>query len=835
MIDFLIRKLLKKKARDTAKPAVGTPDEDFIPYVCHYDPNTIITKNGELVQIVRITGFSNTKVISELVSLREAVREAVVDHVQDNKVAFWFNTIRRKKNIAPKGQFNDFFSQQFNDAWVKENKWDDQYVNELYITIIVEGLDTSIENLQGFLRSFSYLATKSLHRNFLKTAHEKLSSIVNNIVLDTEEYGAKLLGIADWEGILYSEPMRFFGKIVNLYEERYPLAANDISIDLSSHKIAFGNRELEVLGYKNKNFAAMLSLKEYFEVSTNSLDHILQLPCEFIITQSFDFTYNKKDLEPYEYQNYILQISGDEEFSQLTGSADFIESKKGLPTDYGKLQTTIMMISHSREALETDIKSVYEQLNSLGFVVVREDVFSEHCFWSQLPANFRYLRRQKLINTRRIAGFAALHNFPTGPIGGNHWGPAITTLKTVLNTPYFFNFHNQDLGHTAILGSPDVSETQLLNFLVTQAQRFGGKLFYFDYNNSAKCLIKALAGDYYDFAVDDATSTEYLHLNPLSLADTQENREFLTNFIESLVAFAKSPIPENEIEFTPQIIERIFAAKTLNFSIAVEAFNTAETKNIYDTLKIWNSPKLKHVFGSETEINWSQKITAFDLSTIRAQKPILIPLVKYLLHQIETTLDGTPAMLVLNDAWELFDNPILGPNITAFLERMKQKNCAVIFASKNIEQVGASTISVELAQSIATRIFMPTREPHQCLKNIFGLNDEEMKIVTMMADEEYDFFFKRAEDAVIASLDLSKLIEFAKIFDADEVTLTAMNEVIATHAEEKNLAPKDWLPQLFEVLREIEKEVVAARRQQQREEEAEQRRLLKAKLGAEDY
>ncbi len=835
MIDALLKKFLTKKNRiESTKATVKTPDEDFIPYVCHYDPTTILTKNGELLQIIRITGFSNTSVISELVSLREAVREAVVDHVQDNKVAFWFNTIRRKKNISPKGKFNEFFSQKFDEAWTKDNKWDDQYVNELYVTIIVEGLDTSIENLQGFMRSFSYMATKSLHRDFLEKARKKLSTIVDGIIADTTGYGAKLLGIAEWDGTLYSEPMRFFGKIVNLYEERYPLAANDISLDLSDHKIAFGDRELEVLGEKNKNFAAMLSLKEYFEVSTNSLDRILQLPCEFIVTQSFDFTFNKKDIEPYEYQNYILQVSGDEDFRQLSGIADFMESGQTSPTDYGKLQTTIMIIGHTREALEKDIYSAFEQFNALGFVVVREDVFSEHCFWSQLPGNFRYLRRQKLINTTRVAGFAALHNFPTGLIGGNKWGPAITALKTVLNTPYFFNFHDDDLGHTVIFGSKDFNETPLLNFLVAQTRRIESKLFYFDFKNSAKCLIKALSGSYYDMAVNDAANPEFLHLNPLSLPRNSANQNFLVSFFENLVAYARDVVSDEEIKFIPEIVDRILTSNANNFALASESFNTAETKNIYETLTIWNGENLGHIFGAETEINWSDKIIAFDLSEVLEEKPILIPIVNYLLHQIETKLDGSPAILVLNEAWELLDNPILGPVVGELLSRLSQKNCVAILTSKNATQVNDSGFSPEIKKNIATQIFMPDANPHACLKNIFALTDDEMKILKMMTDEDHSFFFKRAEDAVVASLDLSKLVEFKKIFNADEITLTALEEVLAAHADEENLTPEIWLPQFLEVLVELEKEVVAARKKQIREEAAERRRLIKEKMGAVD-
>ena len=40
-----------------------------------------------------------------------------------------------------------------------------------------------------------------------------------------------------------------------------------------------------------------------------------------------------------------------------------------------------MVISHTKEELDKDIKLLFEQFASLGFVLVREDIFSEHCFW----------------------------------------------------------------------------------------------------------------------------------------------------------------------------------------------------------------------------------------------------------------------------------------------------------------------------------------------------------------------------------------------------------------------------------------------------------------------
>ncbi len=809
----ILQNLVKKTADNAKKLIAKKPDEDFIPYVCHYDPRTIITKNGELLQTIRITGFGTDSVATDLISLRDTLRDSVVAHVKDTEFAFWFHTIRRKKNVIPKGEFKDFFAQKINESWDKENDWSDKYVNELYITIITEGLDTSIGNFNAFLRSFSYFTTKSLHQKHLEAAHKKLSKVVTSILVDIEEYGAKLLGIADWEGVLYSEPMRFFGKIINLYEERYPLWMNDIAADLASHKFAFGDRELEVMGYNNKNFAAMLSLKEYQETPVDALDRILQLPFEFIITQSFDFNFSKKDLAPYEYQNYLLQVSGDEECRHLSGIANFTESDTGSQTNYGKLQTTIMLISKSKAELEKDVKVAMDKFSSLGLAVIREDVFSEHCFWAQLPGNFRYLRRQKIINTYRIGGFAALHNFPSGLMSGNHWGSAVTVLKTVLDTPYFFNFHEKDLGHTLIFGPKHTSKTILTNFLVAQSRKFNNKLFYFDLNSSAKGFIKALSGQYYSSSAD-VKSSEFLQLNPLSLVKNENNKAFLSGWFQSLVIFSKDVVPQVELDLIPQTVDKIFAANVTNFAAAVEVFNAPETRNIYEKLKIWSSGKLSHIFGAEAEINWSDPIVAFDFTALINQKPALIPLVLYLLHKIEESLDGSPAIIVLKEAWNLIDNVIYLPQINGFLERVRQKNCVVIFTCSDAEALAASDTIFEIKRSIAGEIYTANGNPDESYKTILELSDEELEIVKMMEDNERHFIFKHRGDAVIASLNLKNFPEITKILSADEATLTAVEEVLAANRNEAGALaePQVWVPQLLEILQEIEKDIQAERK-----------------------
>jgi type IV secretion system protein VirB4 len=796
IIELLIKFFAKEKKKVTAKKI----NSDFIPYVCNYSPDTILTKNGELLQTIRITGFgSASSISSQIISLREAIREAILDNAKDEKFAFWFHTIRRKKKVSLEGEFNDFFSNSLNQFWIEENNLQNQYVNEFYITIIIEGLDTSISNFDSFVRSFSYIATNSLHKNYLENAHKKLQAVSNKILQDVKKYGAKLLGIREWDGILYSEHLRFFGKIVNLYEERYPLVANDISLELATHKIAVGSNELEVVGYNNKNFAAMLSIKEYHEITDDSLDTILQLPFEFIISQSFDFTHSKKEMESYEYQDYLLKVSGDEDFRSGSGIKDFIESGKNPKTDYGKLQTTLMLISDNKETLEKEVVLATEKIHHLGFIIVREDVFLAHCFFSQLPGNFKLLKRQKPINTRLIAGFAALNNFIAGEIAGNHWGPAATTLTTILDTQYFFNFHNKDLGHTLVVGPELSGKTTLVNFLLTQSRRFNNKIFYFTSDKSSKCFAESLSGRHFTIT-DDTKNSEYLEMNPFLLETTEQNLTFLVSFIKELTMFIKGDVPQSEINSIYGNISKALESRSSSVCDISNYFEDAE--NIKAKLNVWSGGKLSNIFSARDH-DLSDEINIFNLEEIIEQKPIIIPVVSYLMHKIKLKLDGKPSIIIFDAIEEILDNFVFEETMKGFMQEMREKNCIILFVAKDPNLLAKTNIINDIKRGIACEIFLPFSEIDETAKSTFDLSDDEVEIIKILSNDERNIFIKHDENSIISRFDLSNLKEILSILSSDEKTIAIMGEVISHDSNEGiKPSPSIWIPEMIDVLEE---------------------------------
>src|SRR5262249_45367096 len=103
-------------------------------------------------------------------------------------------------------------------------------------------------------------------------------------------YEARLLSTYKTESGALSEPLEFLSSIYN--GEMRPVMLPSEDTDLGHHlpykRISFGLDALETAGAGGRNFAAMLSIKEYpAETRPGLIDNVLRLPCELVLTETF--------------------------------------------------------------------------------------------------------------------------------------------------------------------------------------------------------------------------------------------------------------------------------------------------------------------------------------------------------------------------------------------------------------------------------------------------------------------------------------------------------------------------------------------------------------------
>lgn len=780
------------------------PVAEFVPYACHYSSDTILTKNGELMQIIKITGFSYETVGKETLSLRALIRDAIAKHVTTDKIALNFQTVRRRSNLDPGGQYPENFAAFLNRAWCIRNDWEHQFVNEVYVTLIYQGEATNIASLPLFLESFRYKKRRQNSDKYLNQAYEELNHVANSMLDVMKDFGAKKLGITSHKGVYYSEPITFLNKIMSLEEIPMPVPLCSISDYLLTHKVAFGNSAFEVIGDNGKHFGSIFTIKEYHELSDKVLDQLLQLPVRFLISQSSIFVPAKEAKAPFEHTLKIMNASNHKTIKEITGVNQF-EQEDESETAFVTQQTTIMLISDTLEELEQEIYDLDESFYKLGIATVREDTFMEQIFWSQLPANFSYLSRNSYMNAKKLGGLAALNNFPAGKKTGNHWGAAVTVFHTNSDTPYFFNFHLDDVGHTAIIGPYGTGKTVLLNFLLAEARKFNNNLYFFDQMRASKVFIRAIGG-YYN--IINPENTERYRLNPF-LMKFETHQDFLVRWVESLILTVTKDTAPIDSQLLLILLENFYDQHTNAKERSLREFigfleHKSEAQIFVQPLKEWlNNEHYKGIFDSKSDYFdiADNDIIGFGMSHLVEHQEMLFSVFYYLLYKIESRLNGYPTIIVLDEAWKLIEHPYFVDKLESWLQRLTRKNAMVIFATESVDSAQESPLTERLFEQIATAIYLPNPKADKSYIERFGLSEAEYKLLHSIDNEKRQFLLKRKKEAIIAKLDLKGMEELDVLSGSDK-TVDIMEKAI----EEKGRNPDEWLDYFYQEAEHLHRE-----------------------------
>ena len=106
-----------------------------------------------------------------------------------------------------------------------------------------------------------------------------------------------------------------------------------------------------------------------------------------------------------------------------------------------------------------------------------------------MPGNHAFnLRYLYLLNTN-YADFSFLFTLHCGEPRNPHLRQEyLAVLETNHHTPYFLNLHYRDVAHTMILGRTGAGKSFLLNFLITNLQKYDPHTFIFDLGGSFESL-----------------------------------------------------------------------------------------------------------------------------------------------------------------------------------------------------------------------------------------------------------------------------------------------------------------------------------------------------------
>jgi type IV secretion system protein VirB4 len=781
--------LLPRLTHDAAAARREKPAGAHLPYGRHVDDVTLETRDGLLMQTIHLGGLLFETADSDELNYRAELRDAMLRAIGSSRFAIHHHVIRRRADAALEGDFADDFSRRLDERWRERLAGKQMYVNELFVTIIRRPLRGRLgwaDRLRGlFARSAGpHDATFAADLRSLNAAREAL-------VASLSQYMPRVLGVYETADGFRSEPLEFLSCLYNGQMRPVGLPHGDAGMHLPWRRVSFGQDTAELCpaGQEKRRFVGLVSIKDYpNQTFPGMFDELYRLPFEMTVSQSFAFVERAQALGRMNLALRRMRSAEDEALSlrdELHQAKDDVAAGRAA---FGEHYTTIAVHSGDLVSLNHEIAEVVAMLGDLGINAVREDIALEPAFWSQFPGNFRYAAREGLVSTRNFAGLASLHNFPVGQARGNHWGDAITLFETTAAGPYFFNFHQNDLGNFTIIGPSGSGKTVVLNFLLAQARKLCPRIIFFDKDRGAELFIRAIGGQY-----DRLRPGEPSGLNPLQLPDTPANRQFLAEWL----ALLAGGIDSEEAEQIQDAIEASFAQEPERRRLRYLAelfrgYGRPHADDLWSRLRPWwgKGDRAWLFDNEEDQTDLSADTVGFDMTAILDDPKTRTPALFYFFHRVEERLDGTPSIIVVDEGWKALDDDVFVRRIKDWEKTIRKRNGVVGFATQSAQDALESRISSAIIEQAATQIFMinPKARAEDYI-NGFGLTRHEYDLIRTLPDRSHCFLIKHGRESVVARLDLSGESELLTILSGRESTVRRFDEM----AGPTGRPPADWI------------------------------------------
>jgi type IV secretion system protein VirB4 len=377
---------------------------------------------------------------------------------------------------------------------------------------------------------------------------------------------------------------------------------------------------------------------------------------------------------------------------------------------------------------------IAKTIQNHGFSARVETVNAVEAWRGSLPGDgYRNVRRV-VLHTLNLADllpitsvWAGLRENPSAlmPEGS----PPLLYAATTGATPFRFNLHVSDLGHSLIVGPSGAGKSTLLGLMTAQWFRYpDAQVFAFDKGYSLYVLNRAAGGEFYDVGGDKT----HLAFCPLEEIDTDQDLAWAVTWLEGLcVAQGMTVGPKHRQAITEAIQQlRLSPARTLT-----ELCAEVQDEEIRSALQYYTlSGPLGHLLDADRDVLGSGRFVTFETENLmQLGDKAVVAVLLYLFRRIEKRLDGSPTLVPLDEAWVYLRHTLFRERLREWLKTLRKMNGAVVLATQNLSDVLNSEIGDVISETCPTKVLLPNAEAGNPASQRFyerlGLNDREIEIL----------------------------------------------------------------------------------------------------------
>lgn len=809
----------------------------FIPYSSHVSDNTIVTTHGDFIRIWKVAGISFETADADEILRRKDQLNTLFRSIATDHVALWTHNVRRRTTDRLKGTYDNDFCRELDRKYYDSFAGYKMMANELYLTVIYR------PNPSRFGKAVAKSARRSVEEILAdqRRAIRKLDDVAYQIESSLRQYGPDerhgiepLEVYEDENGALCSKALEFLNFLVSGEWQKVRVPAGPLNAYLGTAWVYVGTETIEIRSPTKTRFAQCIDFKDYSaHTEPGILNGLLYEDYEYVITQSFSFMAKRKGKEFLERQQKQLANAEDGSVKQIQEMTDAIDELVQGQFVMGEYHYSLMIFGEDVETVRRNTTSAMTIIQDRGFLAAVVSTATDAAFYAQLPCNWSYRPRVAGLTSKNFAGLCSFHNFRAGKRDNNPWGQAVTLFKTPSGQPLYFNYHyskgDEDafdkkvLGNTRVIGQSGAGKTVLLNMLLCQTQKYkptspvGFTTVFFDKDRGAELLIRAIGGKY--LAVRNGQPTGF---NPFQMDETETNTLFLEKLIRVLVSAGGDRVTTSDDARISHAVRTVMKMPKEMRRLSVVLQNITEgtdkedrENSVAKRLARWcvddghgKRGPFWWVLDNPTDlIDFTTHANyGFDGTHFLDNEDVRTPISMYLLHRMDTVIDGRRFVYFMDEAWKWVDDGAFADFAGNKQLTIRKQNGLGVFATQMPSSLLNSKIAASLVQQVATEIYLPNpKADFTEYTEGFKCTVAEYEIIKTLPEESRMFLIKQGHQSMIGQFDLSDVEDehgnVVLSFDDELAILSGssdnsemLDEILAEVGED----PKAWVPVFHE-------------------------------------
>lgn len=381
------------------------------------------------------------------------------------------------------------------------------------------------------------------------------------------------------------------------------------------------------------------------------------------------------------------QVSDPEAALMIDDSDEALASLAEAGIAYGLYSACVVVGDTDAAVADRRASDVLQCLSAAGIPAKSESFGAADIWLGGVPGDVKANVRRFPLHSASLADLLPHHGHWLG-----HDDRQIAMLHTRSGDAFRFGLFagGSDVGHTAVIGPTGAGKSVLLAFLALSWPRHEqSRVVIIDRHMSCRAAVLAAGGRFHRLDGADCA------FQPLRSADETAALWLLDALAHAGVAIDQE-VRREAFGVIGLLTELTADERTLSAASAL--LGREHLREALATLPRW--------FDAVESGDKLAAIEAFETDHLLRHKAAPLA-IAHLLRRLESRFDGSPTLLVLDEAWWALSHGEMGAAIDDWLRTLRKKNVAVVFATQALGDLVGSPFASTLLEQVPNRIFLP--------------------------------------------------------------------------------------------------------------------------------